>query len=58
MENDYITGNKKSHWTVLNIFFTSSEMSVPERSIDSKEKMFTIYAIPMSVKCVQFRRLK
>lgn len=42
-------------WT---LFFTSLEMSVPERSTDTKEKMFTIYLIPRSVKFSQFRKLK
>lgn len=39
-------------------FFTSLEMSVPERSTDTKQGMFTIYSIPRSVKFSQFRKLK
>lgn len=44
--------------TIEVIFFTSLEISVPERSTDTNEKMFTINSTPKSVRCSQFRKFK
>lgn len=42
----------------LYFLFTSFEMSVPERSTDTKDSIPEIHSIARSVKCSQFRKLK